>query len=74
MSNKTAKGARQKYNSTIKEDVLKMAESGRSIPKIARSLGISEMIIYRWRNPSKNAQNSQKGTSVPNSQPRKSCS
>jgi transposase len=68
MSNKAAKGSRRKYDAAFKEDVLKMVESGRSIPEIAKSLGISETIIYRWKNRSKNAQNGLEDSSVPNSQ------
>lgn len=56
MSNKTGKDTRRKYDASFKEDVVKMTESDRSIPEIAQSLGISETLIYRWRNQTKGSQ------------------
>lgn len=68
MSNKTEKGSRRKYDESFKEDVVKMAESGRSIPEIARSLGISETLIYRWRNRTKSSQDGLLDPAVSSSQ------
>lgn len=40
---------RRKYDAAFKQEVLQMITSGRSVPDVARSLGIGENIIYRWR-------------------------
>jgi len=49
MSEKNSKKPRRKYDPDFKADVLRMVETGRSVSEIARSLGISENLIYRWR-------------------------
>jgi transposase len=49
MQNKSAQKSRRKYDATFKQEVVNMIASGRSVPDIARSLGIGENIIYRWR-------------------------
>jgi transposase len=48
MTGKKTKKTRRKYDASFKEDVLKMIASGRSVPDVAESLGISNHIIYRW--------------------------
>ena len=55
MANKTTSKPRRKYDSIFKADVVKMALSGRPVREIADSLGISENLIYRWRNEAQNA-------------------
>ena len=55
MANKKTNKPRRKYDSTFKADVVKMALSGRPVREIADSLGISENLIYRWRNEAQNA-------------------
>lgn len=49
MENKTLKESRRKYDASFKQEVLNMIAGGRSVPKIALSLGIGENLIYRWR-------------------------
>ena len=49
MQNKNAQKLRRKYDASFKQEVVGMIASGRSVPEIARSLGIGENIIYRWR-------------------------
>lgn len=46
---------RRKYDAAFKQEVLKIIASGRSVPDVARSLGIGENIIYRWRQKAINA-------------------
>lgn len=46
---KSVQKPRRKYDASFKGEVLAMIAGGRSVPDIARSLGIGENIIYRWR-------------------------
>lgn len=49
MQNKSSQKSRRKYDASFKQEVISMIAAGRSVPDIARSLGIGENIIYRWR-------------------------
>ena len=49
MQNKNAQKPRRKYDASFKQEVVSLIASGRPVPEIARSLGIGENIIYRWR-------------------------
>ena len=49
MQNKSPQKSRRKYDASFKQEVVGMIATGRSVPDIARSLGIGENIIYRWR-------------------------
>jgi transposase len=49
MQNKSPQKSRRKYEASFKQEVVNMIASGRPVPEIARSLGIGENIIYRWR-------------------------
>ena len=42
------KRTNRKYDSSFKEDVVKMISSGRSISEISKSLGISASLLRRW--------------------------
>ena len=48
MENKSAKTHRRKYDTEFKKEVIKMIESGRSVPDVAQSLGIGNNVIYHW--------------------------
>lgn len=54
MKEKQIKPSRRKYDATFKKEVLQMVESGRPVPDIAKSLGVGENLIYRWKSRSKN--------------------
>ena len=41
---------RRKYDADFKADVLKMLDSGQTAAYIANALGLSENLIYRWKN------------------------
>lgn len=43
---------RRKYDASFKEEVLQMIRHGRPVSEVARSLGIGENIIYRWKSRS----------------------
>jgi len=40
---------RRKYDATFKADVLKMIANGQSVAYVAQALGISEALIYKWK-------------------------
>jgi transposase len=49
MQNKNSQRSRRKYDASFKQEVVGMIAAGRLVPDIARSLGIGENVIYRWR-------------------------
>lgn len=51
MSKKQSSAApRRQYDEQFKQEALKLAASpNRSVPDVAKSLGISPNILYRWR-------------------------
>lgn len=49
MQNKNTQKPRRKYDASFKQEVVSLIAAGRPVPEIARSLGIGENIIYRWR-------------------------
>jgi transposase len=49
MDSKKQKRSRRKYDAAFKQEVVKMIAVGRSVPDIARSLGVGENLIYRWK-------------------------
>jgi transposase len=53
MNGKPVNQKRRKYDADFKAEVLKMVESGQSIPELSKNLGVSESIIYRWQYKSK---------------------
>lgn len=48
----------RKYDSAFKEEALRMVSSGRSVPEVARSLGIGEQVLYNWRSDQKSKMSS----------------
>ena len=48
MEQKTAKPSHRKYDVEFKKEVIKMIESGRTVPEVAESLGIGNNLIYYW--------------------------
>lgn len=44
---------RRKYDTTFKADVLKMIDNGQSVTYVAQALGISEALIYKWKQRNK---------------------
>jgi transposase len=43
---------RRKYDTSFKEEVLKMILNGRPVNEVAQSLGIGENLIYKWKSRS----------------------
>ena len=54
MEKKTVKTNRRKYDADFKKEVIKMIESGRTVPDVAQSLGIGTNLIYYWVKRAKN--------------------
>lgn len=46
---------RRRYDAAFKSNVLQMHSDGRSVPSLARSFGINENLIYRWKSESKSS-------------------
>lgn len=46
---------RRKYDESFKTEALRMVAAGRSVSDVARSLGIGENLLYKWRTEQKSA-------------------
>jgi transposase len=46
---KKEKQSYRKYDAAFKQEVLRQLESGQPVSSLAKSLGISENLIYVWR-------------------------
>lgn len=44
---------RRKYDEGFKTEALRMVQGGRSVGDVARSLGMSENLLYKWRTEQK---------------------
>jgi transposase len=53
MESKSVKTSRRRYDAEFKKEVIKWIESGRSVPDVAKSLGIGTNLIYYWVKQSK---------------------
>ena len=45
----TAAKTRRKYDDAFKQQALQMLRLGQSVPAIAQALGISEGLLYKWK-------------------------
>jgi transposase len=52
---------RRKYDAEFKTEVLKMVANGQSVAYVSQALGISENIIYRWKQKRKGEKEVGKG-------------
>lgn len=43
----------RKYDDQFKQEALRQVTNGQSVASVARSLGISEALLYQWRHRSK---------------------
>jgi transposase len=41
--------ARRRYDEEFKASVMRMIESGQSVPEISQSLGLGESLLYGWK-------------------------
>ena len=49
MQPKNTPKTRRKYDADFKAEVLKMLASGQTAAYVAKALGVSENLIYRWK-------------------------
>jgi transposase len=49
MEKQSIKQHYRKYDSDFKKEALQLVRSGRSVPDVARSLGIGDNLLYKWR-------------------------
>jgi len=49
MEEKNKGQQRRKYDADFKAEVLKMVANGQSVAYVSQALGISENMIYRWK-------------------------
>ena len=49
MENQKIKQTYRKYDMDFKTEALKLVRTGRSVSDVARSLGIGENLLYKWR-------------------------
>jgi transposase len=40
---------RRRYDEEFKASVIRMMETGQSVPEISQSLGLGESLLYRWK-------------------------
>jgi transposase len=52
---------RRKYDAEFKAEVLKMVANGQSVAYVSQALGISENLIYRWKQKRKGEKEAGKG-------------
>ncbi len=57
MEKKTASRKRRKYDENFKQEILKMINSGRSVPEVARTMGLGENLVYKWKAESRIQEN-----------------
>jgi transposase len=49
MEKQKIKQSYRRYDADFKSEALKLVRCGRSIPDVARSLGIGDNLLYKWR-------------------------
>jgi transposase len=57
MEEKNKGFGRRKYDADFKAEVLKMVANGQSVSYVSKALGISENLIYRWKQKRKGENN-----------------
>jgi len=45
--------SRRKYDTVFKAEVLKLVASGQTVAYVSQALGVSENLIYRWKQHTK---------------------
>lgn len=46
--------SRRRYDEAFKKDALRLIQNGRGVAEVAKSLGISEQLLYNWKSKVKN--------------------
>ncbi|MDZ4707028.1 MAG: transposase [Saprospiraceae bacterium] len=45
---------RRRYDEAFKKDTLRLVQNGRSVNEVAKSLGISDQLLYNWKSKIRN--------------------
>jgi transposase len=45
----TTGSRRRRYDAQFKSDALQLIQQGRSVAEVAKSLGVSEQLLYNWK-------------------------
>lgn len=61
MEKKIKKRQQRKYDAQFKQEALRQIENGQSVVAVAQALGVSEALLYQWRQRSKNDNPGQSG-------------
>jgi transposase len=48
MEQKTNRNPHRKYDDQFKSEAIKQVNSGRSVPEVAKALGITDSLLYQW--------------------------
>lgn len=52
---KKNKKRHRKYDAQFKQEAIKQIENGQSVSSVAQALGVSEALLYQWRQRSRNS-------------------
>lgn len=56
---KKSKKRQRKYDAQFKQEALQQIENGQSVASVAQALGVSEALLYQWRQRSRSNQSGQ---------------
>ena len=56
---KKGKKRQRKYDAQFKQEALQQIENGQSVASVAQALGVSEALLYQWRQRSRSNQSGQ---------------
>ena len=56
---KKSKKRQRKYDAQFKQEALLQIENGQSVASVAQALGVSEALLYQWRQRSRSNQSGQ---------------
>lgn len=61
---KTIKRKYRKYDSSFKSDAVSQLKSGRSAKELSELLGVSESLLYKWKNESRGGRNKEQSEEI----------
>ena len=61
---KTSKRKYRKYDSAFKSDAVSQLKSGRSAKDLSQLLGVSESLLYKWKNESTGGRNREQSEEI----------
>lgn len=60
----TKKRKYRKYDSSFKKDAISQMNSGRSAKELSQLLGVSESLLYKWKNESTGGKNKEQSEEI----------